>query len=142
MYKEVINAFGKIYYKIEYKEDLNIVQADWYGFTTEQDLKRAVIAGLQLHEHTHCPFRLNDNTEFTGPWANAVGWLEKEWLPRAYASGIRYLAHVARPSSFGEAAGEALQVGKIGSTIEVKIFHNKEDAIQWLTVKQKATSLS
>ena len=133
---QIENAFGKVYYKIEYKKDLDIVQADWFGFATNQDLKKAVIAGLQLHEQTRCPFRLNNNTEFTGPWADAVSWLEEEWLPRAYKSGIRYLAHVARPSSFGEAAGEALQVGKIGSTIEVKMFNNIEDALQWLKSKQ------
>ncbi|MBC5993463.1 hypothetical protein [Pontibacter cellulosilyticus] len=141
MFARVENAFGKVYYKIEFKEELNIIQAEWYGFTTKQDLKKALVVGLQLHEETRCAYRLNDNTAFSGPWADAVSWLEEEWLPKAYEAGIRYLAHIARPSSFGELAGEALQTGKIGATIEVKIFTEKEEALNWLKAKQELANV-
>lgn len=136
MLREVKNVFGRTYYRIEYKRSLNIVEAMWHGAASQQDLRRAVVAGLEVHEHTHCAYRLNDNTEFSGPWANSVKWLEEEWLPRAYNSGIRYLAHVARPGSFGEEAGSAMTKGKIGASIEVRLFTNKEDALHWLTSKQ------
>lgn len=138
MQKEVINAFGKVFYKIVYSRELDIVQAEWFGYTTKQDLKKALVVGLQLHEETRCAYRLNDNTLFSGPWEDAVGWLEEEWLPRAYKAGIRYLAHVARPNSFGEAAGEALQLSKIGAAIEVRLFTDKAEALAWLQTKQKS----
>ena len=141
MYKEIKNAFGKVFYRIEYKESLNIVEAEWYGFTTKLDLQKALVAGLELHEQTRCPYRLNDNTAFSGPWADAVEWLGEVWLPRAYSAGVRYLAHIARPNSFGEAAGEALQMGKIGATIEVKLFSAKDEAMQWLKSKQELATV-
>ncbi|MFD2246365.1 hypothetical protein [Pontibacter ruber] len=137
MLKEVRNAFGRIFYRIEYKSDLNIVEAIWEGTATKNDLKHAVVAGLQLHEDTHCPYRLNDNTNFFGHWAEAVAWLEEEWLPRAHKSGIRYLAHVAHPRSFGELAGEEMLKGKIGANIQVCLFTDREQALSWLKAKQE-----
>lgn len=141
MYKEAKNAFGRTYYKIQYHKDLNIVDAVWYSSASKQDLKQAVIAGLEVHETTRCPYRLNDNTNFSAPWADAVAWLEEEWLPRAYEAGIRYLAHVARPDSFGSAAGKAMIMGKIGSLIEVRFFTDRLDALEWLKEKQIADLL-
>ncbi len=142
MQQLIRNAFGRVFYRIEYRKDLNIVEAVWEGTASQSDLKHAVTAGLQLHEHTRCPYRLNDNTNFFGPWADAVSWLEKEWLPRAYTSGIRYLAHVAHPSSFGELAGEELLKGKIGAIIQVRLFTNRNDALQWLKTKQEANLIA
>lgn len=137
MFKEVKNVFGRTFYRIEYKKSLNIVEAVWKGTASKQDLKHAVVAGLEIHEQTHCAYRLNDNIEFSSPWADSLSWIEEEWLPRAYRSGIRYLAHVARASSFGEEAGESMILGKIGATIEVRIFTSREEALAWLTSKQK-----
>jgi hypothetical protein len=139
MLKEVKNVFGRTFYRIEYKKLLNIAEAVWQGTASQQDLRKALFAGLEVHEHTRCAYRLNDNTEFSGPWADSVAWLEEEWLPRAYESGIRYLAHVARPGSFGEVAGEAMKTGKIGSSIEVRLFTNKADALDWLKAKQQSS---
>lgn len=132
------SVFGKTFYRIEFKKDLNIVEATWQGTASKQDLRNAIVAGLEVHENTKCAFRLNDNTEFTGPWADSVTWIEEEWLPRAYKSGIRYLAHVARPSSFGEAAGEAMLLGKIGAAIKVRLFDNRGNALSWLKEMQEA----
>ncbi|GAA4434219.1 hypothetical protein GCM10023188_24890 [Pontibacter saemangeumensis] len=140
MYKEVKNVFGRTFYRIEYKAAVNIVEATWFGTASKQDLKQAIIAGLELHEHTHCAYRLNNNTDLTGPWADAVAWIADEWLPRAYESGIRYLAHVARPGSFGESAGEAMLYGRIGAQIEVKLFTSRADAMHWLNAKQREAS--
>lgn len=136
MHREVQNIFGRVFYRIEYNSASNIVAADWHGTATQQDLRNAVVIGLEVHERTRCPYRLNDNTAFSGPWADSVAWLEQEWLPRAYAAGIRYLAQVARAGSFGEQAGEAMFHGKIGSQIEVALFPDRPAAVEWLTQKQ------
>ncbi|RDV11490.1 hypothetical protein DXT99_24465 [Pontibacter diazotrophicus] len=140
MLKEVKNVFGRTFYRIEYKSRANMVEAIWHGTASKQDLKQAIIAGLEVHERTKCAYRLNDNSDFSGPWADSVAWIEEEWLPRAYASGIRYLAHVARPGSFGESAGEAMLWGKIGSQIKVQLFESRADAVDWLQAKQRETA--
>ncbi|WP_162052168.1 hypothetical protein [Pontibacter pamirensis] len=137
MLKEIKNVFVRTYYRIEYKSRTHIVEATWYGTATKQDLKQAIIAGLEVHERTSCAYRLNDNTDFSGPWADSVTWIAEEWLPRAYASGIRYLAHIARPGSFGESAGEAVLSSKISSQIEVGLFTSRAVAIDWLLAKQR-----
>ncbi|WP_299822439.1 hypothetical protein [uncultured Pontibacter sp.] len=139
MLKEVKNVFGRTFYRVEFNKPLNIIVAEWYGTASQQDLGKALIAGLEMHEHTHCAYRLNDNTNFSGPWAESVAWLEQVWLPRAYEAGIRYLAHVARPNSFGETAGEVMMMGKIGATIEVRIFQDKAGALNWLKAKQETS---
>jgi hypothetical protein len=141
MHQEVKNIFGRTFYRIEYKESANIVEAVWRGTATKQDFKNAIVAGLELHERTRCAYRLNDNTDFSGPWAGSVAWITEEWLPRAYKAGIRYLAHIARPGSFGEIAGEAMLQGKIGAQIEVALFSDKLRAIDWLHAKQEEQAL-
>jgi len=100
------------------------------------DLQQAMITGLEVHQQTRCAYRLNDNTEFSGPWAEAVPWIEEVWLPRVCETGLKYLAHIARPGSFGETAGEVLSIGKAASFLEIRLFTNRKDALQWLQAKQ------
>lgn len=137
MQQEIKNVFGRTFYKIRYNTLSNMVEAEWQGTATQQDLKKAVIAGLELHERTQCAYRLNDNTGFSGPWSDSVAWLEEEWLPRAYQSGIRFLAHISRPGSFGEQGGVAMLQGKIGSQIEVALFSDRVEALLWLSGRQR-----
>ena len=135
--EEVRNAFGRVFYRIGYHAADDVVEAHWHGAATHQNLKDALVVGLGVHERTRCAYRLNDNTAFSGPWAHAVPWLEEEWMPRAYAAGLRCLAHVARLGSFGEQAGEALLQGQIGAQIQVAIFSSREDAWAWLGAQQR-----
>ncbi len=126
------NVFNKTFYEIEYNKDLNIIDTIWYGYSSQLDLKKACAIGLDLTQKVKCPYKLNDNTLFTGPWDSSVAWLEKEWLPKAIAAGVRYLAHVAHPDSFGETAGQVMQTSLIGKHLLVSIFSSREAAIAWL----------
>ena len=142
MEQELRNAFGRVFYRIGYHAAADLVEAQWHGAASQQDLRNAVVAGLALHERTGCAYRLNDNTAFSGPWADAVPWLEAEWLPRAHTAGIRFLAHVARPGSFGELAGEALLQGQIGAQIHVAVFASREAALAWLRTQQRERAVA
>ncbi|WP_192823353.1 hypothetical protein [Rufibacter sp. LB8] len=117
---------------VEHKQDLDIIDTLWYGYASQQDLKNACSAGLEILEKTGCAYKLNDNSQLTGPWSDAVEWLEKEWLPKAMAAGLRYLAHVANPHSYGEVAGEVMKFSKIGQNLEYCMFYTKKEALTWL----------
>ena len=132
MYKEAKNAFNKTFYVIRYNPELNIIDTRWEGYASKNDLKKACQVGLELTRVVKCPFKLNDNTNFSGPWSDSVAWLEKEWLPEAMRAGVRYLAHVAAPDSFGETAGEVMKMSLIGRHLDVCIFPNREKALNWL----------
>ncbi|MFB9865142.1 hypothetical protein EFA69_00760 [Rufibacter immobilis] len=132
MREEIQNSFGRTFYVIEYKPEQDFIDTVWLGYASQNDLRKACEVGLQMLEQTNCPYKLNDNSESAGPWADAVTWLEKEWLPRAVKAGLRYLAHVAHKHSYGETAGEAMQVSKIGEMLEVGVFSSREEALAWL----------
>ncbi len=132
MRREAKNAFNKTFYIIEYNRNLDIVDTLWYGYSSQTDLRKAMQIGLELHQEVKCAYKLNDNTMYTGPWADAVAWLQEEWLPKAMQAGVKYLAHVAAPDSFGETAGEIMQISAIGQQLNFGMFQNKTDAITWL----------
>ncbi|QCR23698.1 hypothetical protein [Pontibacter sp. SGAir0037] len=136
MRKELQNTFNRKFYTVEYREDLDIIDTLWYGYASASDLKKACEIGLEVLEATHCPFKLNDNTQLSGPWSESVKWLEHEWLPKAMQAGVRFLAHVAMPDSFGEEAGEVMRISKIGQELQYKVFSSREDALVWLKACQ------
>ncbi len=136
MQREAKNSFDRVYYVIEHNPELNIIDTKWYGYASQNDLRKACEIGLELLEQTKCPYKLNDNSELTGPWADAVAWLEKDWLPRAMQAGLRYLAHVAHEHSYGETAGQVMQVSKIGRQLEFCAFNSRPEALAWLKACQ------
>ncbi|WP_207432775.1 hypothetical protein [Sabulibacter ruber] len=132
MYQEAKNSFDRVYYVIEHNPSLDVIDTKWFGYASQNDLRKACEIGLEVLAQTGCPYKLNDNTEHTGPWADAVAWLEKDWLPRAMKYGLRYLAHVAQEHSYGDAAGQVMKISQIGRQLEYCMFNNREDALAWL----------
>ncbi|WP_066833634.1 hypothetical protein [Rufibacter ruber] len=112
---EAKNSFDRTFYVVEHNQGLGVIDTLWYGYASQQDLKNACGLGLEVLEKSTCAYKLNDNSQLSGPWSDAVGWLEKEWLPRAMQAGLRYLAHVANRHSYGEVAGEVLRISRLAS---------------------------
>ncbi|WP_125077744.1 hypothetical protein [Rufibacter latericius] len=134
---ETKNSFNRTFYVIEHNPELDIIDTLWYGYASQNDLRAAMEVGLKVLEETNCAYKLNDNIAFNGPWAEAVKWLEKDWLPRAMQAGLRFLAHVASPHSFGEASGEAMEVSLIGQKLKYKMFRSRQEALDWLKACQE-----
>lgn len=132
---EFRDAFGKTIHTIEHKEEIGIVEAVWHSAASQQDLKHALSFGLVVHEQIHCPYRLEDITSLSGLWADAVAWLEEDWLPRACRAGIQYIACVTNLSSVGEVAGAAYPPDNTGSLIELRFFTDRDLALNWLKAK-------
>ncbi|QHL88813.1 hypothetical protein GU926_15825 [Nibribacter ruber] len=126
------NSFDRTFYVVEYKPALNLIDTHWEGYASLHDLKTACEVGLQILETTHCPYKLNDNSALSGPWSEAVSWLEDNWLPRAMQAGLKYLAHVANEHTFSEVAGEVMHISKIGQELKYRMFFKREEAIEWL----------
>ncbi|MBA9076759.1 hypothetical protein [Rufibacter quisquiliarum] len=129
---EAKNSFDRTFYVVEHNQGLGVIDTLWYGYASQQDLKNACGLGLEVLEKSTCAYKLNDNSQLSGPWSDAVGWLEKEWLPRAMQAGLRYLAHVANRHSYGEVAGEVLRISQIGEQLEYCMFYSREEALAWL----------
>ncbi|MGV3538751.1 MAG: hypothetical protein ACO1OQ_03015 [Rufibacter sp.] len=129
---EAKNPFGRTFYVVEHNQELDIIDTSWYGYASQNDLKTACEVGLEVLEKTNCAYKLNDNSELSGPWTDAVHWLEKVWLPRAMQAGLRYLAHVANQHSYGEEAGQVMHISKIGQSLEYCMFYSRQEAMAWL----------
>ncbi|MBC3542040.1 hypothetical protein ACFSC6_08650 [Rufibacter sediminis] len=136
MRRECKNSFNKTFYVVEHSQELDIVDTLWYGYASPTDLRQAMEAGLEVLEQTNCAYKLNDNTQFTGPWKEAVKWLEKEWLPRAMKAGLCCLAHVANADSLAEESGKAMEISLIGRKLIYRMFHSRTEALAWLKTCQ------
>ncbi|AMM51456.1 hypothetical protein TH61_10105 [Rufibacter sp. DG15C] len=134
---EAKNSFDKTFYVVEYNQTLDLIDTHWDGYASQQDLRVACGMGLELLEKTRCAFKLNDNSHQSGPWSQAVEWLEEEWLPRAMQAGLKYLAHVANKHSYGETAGDVMHISKIGKQLQYRMFFFREDALAWLKACQE-----
>ncbi|TXK38156.1 hypothetical protein FVR03_14325 [Pontibacter qinzhouensis] len=137
MRREQLNQFGKIYYVVEYQQSRDIINTVWHGYASKNDIRTACSVGLELLRETGCRYKLNDNTNLRGPWSEMVEWLEQAWLPGALHAGLRYLAHVAAPGTFGEEAGKVMQVGQIGQQLTYGMFDNRMEALIWLSACQE-----
>lgn len=132
---EVRNALEKTIHKIEHREEYGIVEADWNCSASKQDLKQALSLGLIVNEQMRCSYRLDNLNNLSAQRTKWVAWLMENWLPRASRAGIRYIAFLVRHHSFVEAAGAAHFLDSIGSLIEVRLFTDREIALNWLKTK-------
>lgn len=86
---------------------------------------------LQILQHTHCPYMLNDNRGVLGSWKQANEWIEKEWMPQALNAGLRYHAHVVAPGVFGQASAEDMHL-RVGNSFQMRLFEDIDEAETWL----------
>jgi hypothetical protein len=90
---------------------------------------------LQLVKKTKCAFLLNDDSKSTGPWTQALEWIESYLIPNVIEAGLKYYAHIVSANTFSEMSAKELNV-KIGGALEMATFKSLDDAKEWLKSKQ------
>ncbi|SDX83547.1 hypothetical protein [Hymenobacter psychrophilus] len=113
------------------------LRAVWLGYVDAAEAYAGVSRLLEIEQRLHCPYLLNDNSGLRGPWFDSMEWLERVWLPRAAALGLRYVAHVPQPD---ELAGEtaAMHYAHLPADLEIQVFDTLAHAEQWLREMQAA----
>lgn len=115
---------------------LDLLHIRWHGHLTPDALVQGAQAGLALFAGQPLPRRLLTNhSQVTGEWAEALPWLQYEWLPEVAGRGVRALAHVlakSNTSHFVSYQGSQEFTLAVKQAMCAASFRNLEPAWQWL----------
>lgn len=105
----------------------------WTGHITNVEVVQVAEAFLQLQ--TICTIRrlYNDKTATTGDWAEAMPWLEFEWLPKAIHNGLGAVAYVLSPDISNQLISRRF-ADRVRPHLPIHMFYDyeKEAALTWL----------
>ena len=131
MQAEFKNQSGDIYLIVTYDKENKWLYNRWFGFVTDEEIKKAADNFFQNQEKGLIKQILNDNTEQTGPWEKANDWLEQIWMPRAAKAGLEQFAHVIAPGIYSALSAQDMH-RRTGPFFQMKIFGDIDKAQAWL----------
>lgn len=132
---ETKNNLGRVICRTSYDTTNNWIFADWEGFANDEAIKKWGMDYLELLKKTKCAYILNDDSKSTGPWSQAMGWIEEFLIPNVIQAGLKYYAHIVSENVFAAMSSKELNV-KIGGKMEMATFKDIELAKEWLKSKQ------
>ena len=109
----------------------HVLCARWYGNLTGREVTRVAQEYLRVEATLHYPLLLNDKSQATGDWSEAMDWLEYEWLPQATESGLRAVAYVFSPDMHNQLASLAF-FERVRQHLPIQLFYDVPAAWQWL----------
>jgi hypothetical protein len=129
------NNLNRIICTTDYQKDNNWIYCNWEGFANVEAIKSWGEDYLKLVKDTQCAHILNDDSKSTGPWTQALEWIESYLIPNVINAGLKYYAHVVSANTFSELSAKELNV-KVGGALEMATFSSVEGAKVWLKSKQ------
>jgi hypothetical protein len=129
------NNLDRVICKTEYQEENNWIHCDWEGYANVEAIKSWGLEFADLVKKEKCQYLLNDDSKSTGPWTQAMDWIESVLIPKVMEAGLKYYAHVVSANTFSEMSAKELNMN-IGGHLEMATFKTIEDAKEWLKSKQ------
>ncbi|SDY07194.1 hypothetical protein [Hymenobacter psychrophilus] len=116
---------------IEHDPARQLLAVHWFGNLTGQQVVDVTRRTMQLT--ANCPYQLllNDKSQATGDWSEALDWLEYEWLPPVLVGGLHAVAYVFTPDMHNQLASYRF-LERLIAYVRVEVFSNMPDALQWL----------
>jgi len=109
----------------------------WSGNITSSEVIAVAESFLELQQYLPVALLLNDKTDATGDWSEALPWLEYEWLPKATKGGLKAFAYVFSPDMRNQYVSLTF-IEKASHQLTIQDFHNPEEAFAWLLCQQPA----
>lgn len=132
---ETKNNLDRVICKSEYQKENNWIYCDWEGYANVDAVKSWGLAFADLVKKSRCPYLLNDDSKSTGPWTQAMDWIESVLIGKVIEAGLKYYAHVVSENTFSEMSAKELNLN-IGGVLQMSTFKNVDDAKEWLKSKQ------
>ena len=127
---ELKNVYDKVFLTIDTNLLNRWVEATWYGYPTEENLRTGVAAYTQALANTKANHILIDAREMIGTWEHSLKWMLEDWAPLAAQMGLEYYALVVAPETFAEEAAMNMQENLY--SFRAKVFNDLEKAKVWL----------
>lgn len=114
-----------------YYPEKRILYVCWHGHLTGAEVIRGVQEAAQWREQLDYPLVLNDKSDTSGDWSDALPWLQYEWLPQAVKAGVRAMAYLFSPDRENQFASHEF-IAALRPHIAIEQFNSPAAAMQWL----------
>jgi hypothetical protein len=135
--QSVLDPYGRLIASFRHYPDEQLLYIRWVGNLTGEEVIRVAKVGGQLQQQLHCPLLLNDKTDSTGDWSEALPWLEYEWLPAALEQGLRAFAYVFSPDLQNQYISSEF-AERVGHQLPIQLFYDTSAAWEWLRRQRAA----
>ncbi|MDB5234553.1 MAG: hypothetical protein JWR44_1546 [Hymenobacter sp.] len=115
--------------------DDELLYVRWHGHLTGAEVIRGVQQGAQWRDQLRYALILNDKSDTSGDWSEALPWLQYEWLPLALQAGVRALAYVFSPDRDNLFASQQF-VTALRPHMAIEVFEDPKTAMAWLRTMQ------
>lgn len=122
---------GAVLVELQYAPAQKLMYVRWFGNLTSREVTLVAQEALKLQQQYPFTLLLNDKTNATGDWVEAMDWVEYEWLPRAMEGGLRGIAYVFSPDMHNQLASMEF-FERVRQYIPIQMFHDLPGAWQWL----------
>ncbi len=130
MSQELKNAFGRVFLTIDVDSKNRWVYVNWMGYLTPDNIRTGAEAYTKILQNNGYNCVLNDTRLIVGSWDHSMDWVINEWAPRAAMFGLRRLAMISTPESFGEASASRFYSDL--KAFQTKLFDDRSGAEEWL----------
>ena len=111
--------------------DDELLYVRWHGHLTGPEVIQGVQQGAQWRDQLRYRLILNDKSDSSGDWSDALPWLQYEWLPLAVQAGVQAMAYVFSPDRDNQFASQQF-VAALRPHMAIEIFDDSEAALAWL----------
>lgn len=127
----VTDAHGQPIASFRVYPEQQMLYIRWTGNITGPEVIRVATAAGPIQAQYRCPLLLNDKTDSTGEWSEALAWLEYEWLPAALQGGMRAFAYVFSPDMQNQIISIEF-AERVGKQLPIQLFYDLDTALEWL----------
>ncbi|MBF9236623.1 hypothetical protein I2I05_04370 [Hymenobacter sp. BT683] len=115
--------------------DDSLLCVRWHGHLTGAEIIRGVELGSQWRDRFQYSLILNDKSDTSGDWSEALPWLQYEWLPSALQAGVKAMAYVFSPDRENRFATQIF-VEALRPHMAIELFEDLATAMEWLKEQQ------
>lgn len=128
--------YDTTYITIYWDEPTRCVHTEWKAFVAGEQVRTVQNKGLELLIAKRTNRWLGDLREAKVLNKQDQDWISENWLPRAFAAGLRYSAYVVPKSLLAQMSLKAIvSKDKDEKHPERAYFDNLEEAKKWLKSK-------
>ena len=122
---------GQLLARIEHDPARQLLAVHWFGNLTGRQVIDVACRTRQLSAGRPYQLLLNDKSEATGDWSEALDWLEYEWLPQVLVGGLHAVAYVFTPDMHNHLASYRF-LERLTPYVRIEAFSTLPPAVQWL----------
>ena len=111
--------------------DDELLHVRWHGHLTGAEIIRGVQQAGQWRAQLNYAFVLNDKSDTSGDWSDALPWLQYESLPLALSAGLKAMAYVFSPDRENRFASQDF-VAAMRPHMAIEVFEDIATAVAWL----------